>query len=89
MFNASGGSIVVSGFSISRLTLRMFPQVGRGFGCRGGFQCDFSLDCLREGLEDLPCETRLYKGNKKHQGHACSAGLVGGERKQEKSQTPA
>ena len=47
-----------------------------------------SLDGLRAGLEDLPCErwVAVVQGEQEeHQAY----GLVGSEREQEKSQTPA
>ena len=55
---------------------------GRGFGCRGGLQCDFSLDGFRARLEDLPCErwVEIVQGEQKeHQACGCSAG-VGAQR---------
>ena len=92
LFNASGGPIVVSGVVDLKVHFGDFPEVGRGFGCRGGFQCDFSLDGFRARLEDLPCErwVEVAQGEQEeHQACGCSAGLVGSEREQEKSQTPA
>ena len=78
LFNASGGSIVVSG--VVDLEVHF------------GLQRDFSLDGFRERLEDLPCErwVEVVQGEQEeHQSYGCSAGLVGSEREQEESQTPA
>ena len=36
LFNASGGSIVVSGVVDLEVHFGCFPEAGRGFGCRGG-----------------------------------------------------
>ena len=80
LFNASGGSIVVSGVvdievHFGDVFLRLEEVLVA--------EVDFSLDGFRARLEDLPCErwVEVVQGEQEeHQACGCSAGLVGGER---------
>ena len=93
LFNASGGSIVVSGVVDLEVHFGdVFLRLEEVLVAEVGFNVISPWTASERGWKTFLAKggSRLYKGNKKeHQACGCSAGLVGGERKQEESQTPA